>query len=368
MKHTHAFLIVLISLVLVGCSSQQKSAPQEQPSTIEVPSEQAVTEAVTTTETTQSEVESTQAEEIVPVVDYLALRPYEIGNIMVVMYHGIEEGSPPYQRTETEFIKDLQYMYDHNYRLISMSDYKNSNVNIPAGMTPIVLTFDDGKSSTFSLEDVNGQLTPKEGTAIALLEKFAQEHPDFGKEASLFINGDNEAFNGAGTLQQRLQWLIDHGYEVGNHTYDHADLSKLSGDQVQAEIGRVDSIIKKAIPGYTVDVITYPFGIRPAEQFRNFVIEGAFENKTYHYALGFREGVSGPMVAPLHIGFNAYNCPRVRGSEGEESDLWWWFSYYEEHPDYLYKSDGNVNRVALPKENEDKVNKELLGQKELYLY
>lgn len=362
-----AFFLVLLTLVLIGCSREKNGVPPD--STDIIDQEETTETQGTEVETPTTEVETTNPPEvIIPEVDYLALKPYEIGHIMVVMYHGIEEGNPPYQRTEADFIKDLNYMYDHNYRLISMSDYKNSHVDIPAGMTPIVLTFDDGKSTTFSLEEVNGVLGLKKGTAIALLEEFCAEHPDFGKEASLYINGDNDAFSGAGTLSERLKWLIDNGYEIGNHTYDHPKLSKLSGEQVQEEIGKVDALIKEAMPGIAVDVITYPFGIRPDEKYRNFVADGTYHQAIYHYNLGFREGVSGSMIAPTHIGFDPYNCPRVRGSDGEESDLWWWFTYYEEHTDYLYKSDGDPNRIAVPKENEDKVNKDQLGQKELYLY
>ncbi len=363
-----AFFLILVAMMIVGCNNPEKQMPDLQDGSSEGASSEVESTTVETTEQVTTVAPTTEAEVILPEVDYLTLKPNEVGQIMVVMYHGIEEDRAPYQRAENDFVKDLQYMYDNNYRLISMSDYKNSTIDIPAGMTPIVLTFDDGLSTTFSLEEVDGQWVPKKGTAIALLEAFALEHPDFGKEASFYINGDNDAFRGAGTLQDRLQWLVDHGYEIGNHTYDHARLSKLSGQQVQEEIGKMDGIIKEALPGYRVDVITYPFGIRPAEDLRKYVNEGLFENNAYQYMLGFREGVSGPMVAPLHIKFEPFNCPRVRGSEGEESDLWWWFKYYEEHPNYLYKSDGDPLRVAVSKENAELVNGEKLGQMALYLY
>ena len=90
-------------------------------------------------------------------IDPEALKVNEQGHIMVVMYHGIKD-NPPYHRLKEDFIKDLTYMYDHGYRTVSMSDYLKGYIDIEAGMTPIVLTFDDGLPSTFSMTEVQGEL------------------------------------------------------------------------------------------------------------------------------------------------------------------------------------------------------------------
>ena len=58
-------------------------------------------------------------------VDYQAVKPYEVGHTMVIMYHGIVNERKPadyYQRTKAEFREDLQALYDRGYRLISMRD------------------------------------------------------------------------------------------------------------------------------------------------------------------------------------------------------------------------------------------------------
>ena len=57
-----------------------------------------------------------------------------------------------------------------------------------------------------------------------------------------------------------------------------------------------------------------------------------------------------------------------QSSVGEEGDLGWYFDYYEKHPEYRYISDGNPNRIAINKEDEDNINKDSLNNKELYLY
>jgi hypothetical protein len=356
-NHKLASLFILIVFILSGCASNQMIDTKDEK---EVP-----VEIIESPETTEK-VEEPEQEQIVE-INYNEIKPYEVGHIMVIMYHGIQD-LPPYHRTKEDFLKDLQYLYDHNYRLISMSDYKNGHISIPAGYKPVVLTFDDGLSTTFALEEREGKLVVKEDTAIALIEAFCEAHPDFGKAAALYINGGTAAFDGAGTYEERLNWLVDHGYEIGNHTNSHPKLNQLNSEQVQEEIGKVDQLIKDTIENYTVDVITYPHGIRPEEAYRNLVVDGIYEGNAYHYDLGFREGPSGPMVASFHKAFDAFNCPRVRGSEGEEGDLWWWLEYYESHPELQYVSDGNPNRIAVPKDKVDNVNMDKLNLSGLELY
>ncbi len=301
-------------------------------------------------------------------INYQEVKPYEVGHIMIVMYHGILD-NPPYHRTANDFIKDLEYMYEHGYRLISMRDYLDNHIQVEAGYTPIVLTFDDGLKSTFSLIEVDGELVPAPGTAIGMLEAFAKEHPDFGKAAALNINSGKHIFEGAGTLKQRLQWLVEHGYDVGNHTHTHANLRTSSPENIQKEIAQTDQFIKEIIPNYTVDFLAYPFGERPKGEQIHLIAEGSYDNHTYKNQLAMRVGACGPNVSPLHINFEPLNMPRVTGSEWEPQDLWWFFDFYEnKHPEYRYISDGNPDRIALPTQYEHKINKDKLEGKELYLY
>ena len=106
-------------------------------------------------------------------------KPNELGDIPVIMYHAVLLEAPTvYQRSVEGFKKDLEYMYSNGYVTISNRDYVDFNINIPAGKTPILLTFDDGEAGTFDLVKANdGTLVPKENTAIYLMEEFYKKHP-----------------------------------------------------------------------------------------------------------------------------------------------------------------------------------------------
>jgi len=89
-----------------------------------------------------------------------------------------------------------------------MSDYLNNNISVPAGCIPIIFTFDDGTSGQFNLVEENGTLKVNKKSAVGIMEEFYEKHPDFGLKGTFYVNLGNSTFEGAGTLQQRLNiWL-----------------------------------------------------------------------------------------------------------------------------------------------------------------
>ena len=304
--------------------------------------------------------------------DYLTVKPYEVGQTMILMYHGIVESrnpDDPYQRTREEFRNDLQALYDRGYRLLPLKDLVANNVTTAAGYTPVVITFDDGLASSFSLEMRDGALAPVPGCGLDIMMEFTAENPDFGMAATFFINGDNNPFRGEGTLAERLQFLVEHGCDVGNHTYEHADLYTLTAAEIQAQMAKVDRMIREALPGSEPVGVSYPYGKRPeSEALRPLVLSGESEGWAYEYDFGLRVGQSGGASTPNRVGFDAPNLPRVRGSHGDVMDLWWMLEQYDEFPSRRYISDGDPNTIVVPREYEENVAKETLGEKELVLY
>jgi peptidoglycan/xylan/chitin deacetylase (PgdA/CDA1 family) len=286
-----------------------------------------------------------------PRPDYSLTKPYEAGQIMIVMYHGItpdDAPNPPYHRTVSEFKSDMQALYDRGYRLASLKDVMSGNIKTAAGYTPVVFTFDDGLASSFSLREHNGRLVPVENTAFALMRDFYVRNPGFGFSATFFIN-NNTAFPGAGSFIERLEYLIDHGCDIGNHSYNHESFRTLTADELQAAIGTVDGIIRDALPGYSPVGVSYPLGIRPSDaDLYPFVLNGSYNGRAYTYDFALREGQSGDHATFFRNGFNPYNVPRVRASDNETTDLWWTIRFYDDNPIHRYISDGCPNTVVVP--------------------
>ena len=99
----------------------------------------------------------------------------------------------------------------------------------------IAMTFDDGPSA---------ENTPR------LLEMLKQRNI----KATFFLIGQNVAAN-----PNIVKQILADGNEIGNHTWTHPQLSKLSDDKVTAEITKTQDAIKDA-SGYTPTLLRPPYG------------------------------------------------------------------------------------------------------------
>lgn len=303
-------------------------------------------------------------------IDYEKIKPNEMGQIMIIMYHNLAQSKPhpPYQRLAEDFKSDLQRLYDGGFRLVPLSDIANNDIKVEAGYSPVAFVFDDGLSSTFSLTNKDGKLVPTEGCMIDILNKFVDEHPDFGKAGVFALIGAHENFRGDGTIKERLTYLIENGFEIASHTFSHNSLKKMTQEQIQEDIAKMEQYLTDIIPDYKVQFLVYPYGERPQKDLRNFALEGNSYGIEYSYKLGLREGQSGASATPGHIDFDRLNVPRVRGSDNANTDLGWHLRYFTNNPQQRYISDGLPNRISVPASFEKFIDKEALKDKEIYIY
>ena len=97
------------------------------------------------------------------------------------------------------------------------------------------MTFDDGPSS---------ETTPR------LLEILKQRNI----KATFFLIGENAASN-----PDIVRRILADGHEIGNHSWTHPQLSRLSDDRVTAEISKTQDAIKEA-SGFTPTLLRPPYG------------------------------------------------------------------------------------------------------------
>ena len=162
----------------------------------------------------------------------------ESGLIPVMMYHGIVNlkdsdtaytggnvDKDGYTRTAESFRKDLDYYYNEGYRMIRLEDYIDGKINTEMGKSPIVLTFDDGLENNIKVTglDSNGNIIIDPNSAVGILEEYKKKYPDYNVTATFFINGG--LFRQNEYNEKILNWLIDNGYDIGNHTYTHVDFT-----------------------------------------------------------------------------------------------------------------------------------------------
>ncbi len=59
-----------------------------------------------------------------------------------------------------------------------------------------------------------------------------------------------------------MRQIRDEGHEIGNHTWSHKDMGKLSDAQVTDELTRMDDIVLRITGGHTQPYFRPPFGAR----------------------------------------------------------------------------------------------------------
>lgn len=303
--------------------------------------------------------------------ELLTIKPNENGKIMVVMFHNfIQEytsGDKEYTTTFGDFRKLLEDLYDRDYRLISLKDMLDNNISVPAGCIPIVFTFDDGTSGQFNLVEKDGELVAGSNSAVGIMEEFNKTHPDFGLKGTFYVNLGLSTFRGEGTLEQRLKYLIDKGFEIGNHTFTHVHLNEIrSSEIIQKEIGGNQKKMYELIPGYTMMSFSLPYG-QPAKELVQYVAKGKWEGVEYEN-LGIMEVGWDPSVSPISKRFNPLSIHRVRASgiKPVDMDLGWWLDNMSRGEQYI--SDGNPDTVTVPESKKDDVDPEKLGDKKLVTY
>ena len=115
--------------------------------------------------------------------------------------------------------------------------YSHVNVDGPY----IAMTFDDGPS---------GPNTPR------LLDLAAKDHI----KLTFFLIGENAA-----RYPKLVQRELAEGHEVGNHSYTHPDLAKMSDDAVRAQIQKTQDAIISA-SGYKPILMRPPYGAMTPRQ------------------------------------------------------------------------------------------------------
>lgn len=255
------------------------------------------------------------------------------------MYHKFgKEEKDEWTRSYDNFYKDLEYLYENGYVTISLNDYLNNNIKVPVGKTPIIFTFDDGTSGQFNLiKNDSGDLIANPNSAVGIMENFYSKYPDFGLNGTFFINGTG-FFGGVGTNVEKLEYLINKGFEIGNHTNTHVNFSKASVETIQKEVGAVNNMVSELTNGYEITSLALPFGISSKEH-KEYIAKGSYDGKSYENKTILLVG-SSPALSPNNENLNLLSLPRVRargGNKSVECDLYYWLEKMEQNPKLKYE-------------------------------
>lgn len=128
----------------------------------------------------------------------------------------------------------------YDYNAVKMEDVREACGYVSASATPveapeIALTFDDGPSAAW---------TP------ALLDGLKER----GVKATFFLIGENADKN-----PEIVKRMAEEGHLIGNHTYHHVELTKVSENEARLELADTSAAIVR-ITGKEPEYMRPPFG------------------------------------------------------------------------------------------------------------
>lgn len=303
---------------------------------------------------------------------YTSLKVNELGLVPVMMYHGIHNVKSDdtaytggnvdvdgYQRTAEAFRKDLDLYYESGYRMIRLEDYVKGIIDVELGKSPIVLTFDDGLKNNINVlgldEDDNIIIDPN--SAVGILESYKKEYPDFNVTATFFVNGG--LFQQSEYNEKILKWLVNNGYDIGNHTYNHYNLKNIDELKVQKDVATLYQKLDNIIPNEYVNIVALPFGSPFSESHTNFkyIIDGKYQDYSYHTISTLKVG-STSNYSPFDKNYNSKFINRIRAydNNGLNFDIEMNFNSLEKN---RYISDGNKDKVVIPESSKLNLNESI---------
>src|SRR5690606_11587602 len=230
-----------------------------------------------------------------------------------------------WQVTPEAFRAHLALLYERGYRPVNLTDVLDRRLDLPRGLSPVVLIFDDASPSQFRyVEAADGTLTTDSTSAVGMLMDFARRHADWDTRAVFCMLSAAEAgrsfFGDKGIEGQKSAWrfpkvrfLHEQGFELCNHTLWHANLSKYEDAFVQEQIARGELAIDSVLPGYDVRTFALPLGVWP--QNRELAWRGSWTDPESGRTLRYEYDAvllvaGGPARSPYDPEFDPKRLPR----------------------------------------------------------
>lgn len=275
----------------------------------------------------------------------------EMGQVLVLMYHLIGSTEAEWTRTPENFRNDIALLKAEGYYPVNVRDLASGNIDIPAGKSPVVITFDDSSPGQYRILD-DGSVDPD--SAVGILQA-AVKAGEWAPRASFYCLLDvtpkeRVLFGQTDKQQEKLKNLVNWGYEVGSHTVTHLNLKKASTAEATKQLAQSQETLEDLVGGgYAVASISIPFGEYPSDA--AILSSGEYEGFEYSYAAALSLG-SVPASSPFSAKFDPLHIPRIRGSANYIVDA---IANFKAHPELRYISDGDPTTVSAPAELDSKL-------------
>ena len=238
-------------------------------------------------------------------VEHLFFHPLILHPRLAFRDDPLGQGFDDFFVTTREFRAILDELWRNGWTLVDVHRAAEGRVRVPPGRKPLVLSEDDvnyygyfagrGLASRLVVDrdgEVRAEYRDGAGRrylttedVVSLVDAAVERHPDFsahGAKGVLALTGYEGLFGehdlSRSAARQRVRRLVDRlratGWTLAGHTFGHIDLGASSVATIADDTVRWKALTRTLI-GPT-DVLIYPFGARPTEEGRRFLVDRGF--------------------------------------------------------------------------------------------
>lgn len=213
-------------------------------------------------------------------------QPVEIvQEVPILMYHEIGDPEGPWESlyvSEVNFRNQMEYLKKNGYNTITLSDLQKNRAGLRRlPPKPIVITFDDGYSSMYSLVYRLFKESEMKGVFYVYPKKF-------GSWNSL--------------TEEEIKEMAANGMEIGSHSMSHLNMHKMGEKQLKYEVGESKRILED-ITGKPVESFCYPAGRLSESLIKELINSGYTNAVTTKYGM-YREEDSVYKIKRIRINYS----------------------------------------------------------------
>ncbi len=169
-------------------------------------------------------------------------------DIPILMYHDIFDADSPWCVSPSDFTRQMQWLREQGYNTITLTQLQQG---LAAGLETnkklVAITFDDGRQGVWDQAYPLFRSLGFSATVFIVPSWIEKGSAPLEENYSAFLTWD------------QLRALSEQGFEIGSHSFSHANLSVLTREEIVQELQQAERVVAHKL-NQKMHHFCYPYG------------------------------------------------------------------------------------------------------------